>query len=240
MNDEKLNTIKPANIKQWAIDDRPREKLLQKGANALSDSELLAIMLRAGNKHETAVDLARRILKDADDNLLNLSKHTVKSLSKYNGVGEAKAITIIAALELGRRSLASEAINKQQISCSKDAFELILPFLHNQPYEQIWAFFLNRHNKLLCKEQISTGSIVESVIDPGRILRIALDAYAVGIILFHNHPSGNLKPSEADIKLTQKIQKAAAIFNIKLLDHIIVGNNNYFSFADDNLLDNNI
>ena len=226
----------PTGIKNWAEEDRPREKMLQKGVAALSDSELLAILLSSGNKNETAVDLARRILKDVDDNLQELSKHTVKSLSKYNGVGLAKAVTVIAALELGKRRISSDISKKQHITCSKDTYELMCSCLLDKPYEHVWAIFLDRRNKLLHKELISTGGITGATIDQNRLLRSALEVYATGIILCHNHPSGSITPSKEDISITQKIAAAAALLNISILDHLIVGENGYYSFKDEGLL----
>jgi len=231
--------VKPTGIKNWAEEDRPREKMLQKGSAALSDSELLAILLGSGNKDETAVDLARRILKDADDDLQELSKHTVKSLSKYKGVGLAKAVTVMAALELGKRRISQDVYKKQQVTCSKDVYDLICVHLLDKQYESVWAVFLDRKNKILHKELIGTGGIVGSALDANRLLRTALEVYATGIILCHNHPSGNLIPSEEDIQLTQKIKEAASLFNIRLLDHLIVGENEYYSFADEGLINNN-
>jgi len=228
--------VKPTVIKNWAEEDRPREKMLQKGAASLSDSELLAILLASGNKDETAVDLARRILKDADDSLQELSKHTVKSLSKYKGVGLAKAVTVMAALELGKRRIAGDVSKKQSITCSKEIYDVICVELLDKQYEYVWAIFLDRKNKILHKELIGTGGITASALDPNRLLRTALEMYATGIILCHNHPSGSTNPSKEDIRLTQNIQKAASLFNINVLDHLIVGENEYYSFADEGLI----
>jgi DNA repair protein RadC len=228
--------VKSSGIKNWAKEDRPREKMLQKGAFSLSDSELLAILLGSGNKNETAVDLARRILKDADDNLQELSKHTVQSLSKYNGVGLAKAVTVMAALELGKRRTSSDVSKRQQVTCSKEIYDLISMHLLDQPYEHVWTIFLNRQNKILHKELISTGGIAGAMFEPNRILRTALEVYATGIVLCHNHPSGNLIPSKEDIQMTKKIKEAATLLDIKLLDHLIVGENGYYSFFDEGMI----
>lgn len=225
--------MKPTGIKSWANEDRPREKMLMKGAGALSDSELLAILLREGNRDETAVDLARRILKDSENNINILSRHTVKSLSQYKGIGEAKAITLLAALELGKRRVSSDIRKDPEICCSKDAYDLMYMHLHSQQYEQFWTIFLDRKNKVLRKEQIGAGGLTATIADPNKIMRIALEEYATGMILCHNHPSGNLRPSRDDISLTEKIKAAAALFNIVVLDHIIVGDNDYYSFADE-------
>ena len=232
--------MKPSGIKNWAEEDRPREKMLQKGTLFLSDSELLAILLGSGNKDETAVDLARRILKDADDNLQELSKYTVKSLSKYKGVGLAKAVTVMAALELGKRRTSCGVAKQQKITCSKEIYAFISPYLLDQPYEHLWTIFLNRKNKILHKELISVGGITSTAIDANRLLRIALEVYATSIILCHNHPSGSLIPSKEDIQMTMKIKEAASLLDIKILDHIIVGRNGYYSFFDEGLINASI
>ena len=231
--------MKPSGIKTWAEEDRPREKMLQKGAFSLSDSELLAILLGSGNQDETAVDLARRILKDAGDNLQELSKHTIKSLSKYKGVGLAKAVTVMAALELGRRRISGNVSKRRQVSCSKDVYDLICPHLLDQPYEHVWAIFLDRKNSFLHKELIGTGGIVGAACDMNRLLRTALETYATGIILCHNHPSGGVVPSKEDIAMTRKITEAAALLDIRVLDHLIVGGDRYYSFADEGKLGDN-
>lgn len=202
----------------------------------MSDSELLAILLGSGNTKETAVDLARRILRDAGDNLNALSKHTIKSLSQYTGVGPAKAITVMAALELGKRRISAETVKKPVVSCSKDAYELIYMHLHHQPYELFWTFFLDRQNRVIRKEEISSGGLTATIADPKKIIRIALEEYATGLMLFHNHPSGSLKPSGEDLALTKKIKAAAALFDIAVLDHIIVGDDGYYSFIDSGIL----
>jgi DNA repair protein RadC len=228
--------VKQTGIKNWAEEDRPREKMLQKGSASLSDSELLAILLSSGNTEETAVDLARRILKDAGDNLSELSKHTIKSLSKYKGVGLAKAVTVMAALEFGKRRISSDVSKKQQVTCSREVYDLISVHLLDKQYEHIWAIFLDRKNRVLHKELVSTGSITGTALDPNRLLRIALEVYATGIILCHNHPSGSLSPSKEDILMTQKIKETASLLNIHILDHLIVGENGYYSFADEKLI----
>jgi len=228
--------VKSTGIKNWAEEDRPREKMLQKGVASLSDSELLAILLSSGNKDETAVDLARRILKDAGDSLQELSKHTVKSLSKYKGVGLAKAVTVMAALELGKRRIASDVSKKQIVSCSREAYDLISVELLDKQYEYIWAIFLDCKNKVLHKELIGTGGVMTSAMDINRLLRTALEVYATGIILCHNHPSGGVMPSQSDIQMTQKIKETALLLNIKILDHLIIGENRYFSFTDEGLI----
>ena len=224
------------NIKQWAEDDRPREKLISKGKAALSDAELLAILMRSGSQKETAVDLSKRILSDVSDNLLELSKLSLNDLLGYSGVGEAKALSIIAALELGKRCRVSEVAVKEKISGSRDVFEYFQNNLADNQYEEFWVLFLNRANKILKKNIISQGGIAGTVADPKKIFKAALENNASSMILCHNHPSGNIKPSEADIKLTRKLKDAGTLMDISVLDHIIIGDNTYFSFADEGLM----
>ncbi|HOV11997.1 MAG TPA: DNA repair protein RadC [Bacteroidales bacterium] len=224
------------NIKQWAEDDRPREKLISKGKSVLSDAELLAILMRSGSQKETAVDLSKRILSDVSDNLLELSKLSLNDLLGYSGVGEAKALSIIAALELGKRCRVSEVAVKEKISGSRDVFEYFQNNLADNQYEEFWVLFLNRANKILKKNIISQGGIAGTVADPKKIFKAALENNASSMILCHNHPSGNIKPSEADIKLTRKLKDAGTLMDISVLDHIIIGDNTYFSFADEGLM----
>ncbi len=224
------------NIKQWAEDDRPREKLMTKGKSALSDAELLAILLRSGSRKETAVDLSKRILSEVSGNLLELSKLSLSEFVKYRGVGEAKALSIIAALELGKRCRVSEVAIKEKISGSRDVFEYFQNNLADNQYEEFWILLLNRANKIIKKSSISQGGIAGTVADPKKIFKTALECNASSIILCHNHPSGNIKPSEADIKLTKKLKDAGLLMDISVLDHVIIGDNAYFSFADENLL----
>ncbi len=223
-------------IKYWAEDDRPREKLLLKGKNALSDAELIAILLRSGNRKQSAVDLSKQILEKASNNLIELSKFSVEDFLKFRGIGEAKALSVISALELGRRRRGAEIIQKEKISSSKDVFELFQSIMEDYKYESFWILLLNRANKIIKKIQVSDGGVSGTVADPKRIFKLSLENDASGLILCHNHPSGNTKPSEADIKLTKKIQKGGELLDINVLDHIIVGEENYFSFADENLL----
>ncbi len=223
-------------IKFWAEDDRPREKLLLKGKNALSDAELIAILLRSGDRKKSAVDLAKDILNTASNNLIELSKFRVDELLKFNGIGEAKALSIIAALELGRRRRGAEVLQKEKISSSKDVFDLFQSIMEDYKYESFWILLLNRANKIIKKIQISDGGVSGTVADPKRIFKLSLENNSSGIILCHNHPSGNIKPSEADIKLTKKIKEGGELLDINVLDHIIIGDENYFSFADQNML----
>lgn len=223
-------------IKQWAKDDRPREKLLLKGAEILSNSELLAILIHNGTREKTAVDLGKEILKLGKDNLAELGKLSVKELMKIKGIGEAKAITIAAALELGRRRLATSSLEKSVIGSSTDIAAYLRSALKDYRREVFAVIFLNRANKINHFEIVSAGGITGTVADPRIILKKALEENAVSIILCHNHPSGSLRPSRADEELTTKIKEAAKYFDIKVIDHIIVGEDGYYSFADEGIL----
>jgi DNA repair protein RadC len=223
-------------IKQWSKDDRPREKLLSTGAENLSNSELLAILIHNGTRQKTAVDLAKEILKLGKDNLVELGKLSIKELMKIKGIGEAKAITIAAALELGRRRQASAPLEKHIVRSSGDIARYLQTRLKDHRHEVFAVLFLNRANKINHFEIISEGGITGTVADPRIILRKALEEDAVNIILCHNHPSGSLKPSRLDEELTRKIKDAAMLFDISVVDHIIVSENGYYSFADEGLL----
>jgi DNA repair protein RadC len=223
-------------IKQWAKDDRPREKLLMKGPESLSDSELLAILIINGNKEKSALDLAKDVLKLGKNNLPELGKLSVKELTKVKGIGEAKAISIVAALEIGRRRQALAAREKEIISSSSDVATYLQTLLKDYKHEVFAVLFLNRANKINHFEIISQGGITGTVADPRIILKKALEEDAVSLILCHNHPSGSLKPSRADEDLTQKIKEAAKYFDIKVLDHLIVSDDGYYSFADEGIL----
>lgn len=223
-------------ITSWAEDDRPREKLIAKGQHSLSNAELIAILIATGTRKLSAVDLAKVILDTSNNNLIDLSKLSVKDLMKFDGIGQAKAITIIAALELGRRRRESEAIQKEKITSSKDVFEVAQSSLADLNYESFLLLLLNRANKVLKKIQISEGGVSGTVADPKKIFKIALENNASSIILAHNHPSGNVKPSHSDIHLTEKIKNGAEHLDISLLDHIIVGDESYYSFADEGIL----
>ena len=219
-------------INKWAEDDRPREKLELKGRHALSDAELLAILIATGTKHESAVDLSKRLLQKASNNLIELSKMCLSDLLKEKGIGRAKAMTIMAALELGRRKNESGAISMEKITHSSQAFEIFRSLMGDNHYEQFWMLLLNRGNRLMRKIPISEGGISGTVVDPKKIFNIVLEFHSSSIIIGHNHPSGNLEPSEADTRLTRKIRDAGALLDIALLDHIIVGDDSYYSFAD--------
>lgn len=223
-------------IKQWAKDDRPREKLLMKGAESLSNSELLAILIQNGSKEKTAVDLAKEVLKLGKDNLNQLGRLSLKDLMKIKGIGEAKAIAITAALELGRRRQAEAPLDKTGILSSSDIASFLQAKLKDHRHEVFAVMFLNRANKVNHFEIISTGGITGTVADPRIILRKALEHDAVNIILCHNHPSGSLKPSRADEQLTAKIKDAAKLLDLTVLDHLIVSENGYYSFADEGIL----
>ncbi len=220
-------------IKEWAEDDRPREKLASKGKEALSNAELLAILIGSGNRHETAVDLARRILDSCQNNLLELSKLGLTRLRQFRGVGLAKAITIEAALELARRRPQSESPERRFLKTSKDAYEILRFRLEDLREEQCWVLFLNRANGELCTERISSGGLTGTVVDVRVIFRRALELGATGIILSHNHPSGNLQPSQADDEITRKARMAGDSLDIRVLDHLIISDRGYYSYADE-------
>lgn len=224
-------------INKWAEEDRPREKMLAKGASALSDAELLAILIGSGNSKESAVQLSQRILHSVENNLNKLGKLSIRELSSsFKGIGEAKAVTIAAALELGKRRNASEAIQQGSIRSSRDAFMLLQPFLCDLPHEELWVVFVNRTGKVISKQRISQGGLSGTTADVRIILKAAIESLASGILLFHNHPSGNLKASEQDDSLTEKLKKAASFLDINLLDHIIIADTLYYSYADEGKL----
>lgn len=223
-------------IKKWATADRPREKLLLNGVQTLSDTELIAILLRTGTKKISAVELARKLLDRSGNNLNKLGKLSVSDLMKLKGVGEAKAITLVAALELGKRRNLSENSDNFSIKCSRDIFEIFHVLLSDLSHEEFWILLLNRSNKVIDKMKISQGGVAGTVIDKKIILKMALENLASSIILCHNHPSGNINPSQADIEITKGINDAAKLMDIKLLDHIIVADQDYYSFLDEGLL----
>ena len=220
-------------IRAWAEDDRPREKLLLKGKAALSDAELIAILIGSGSTSETAVDLSKRILQSLNNQLSELGKLSVKDLIKFKGIGEAKAISIIAALELGRRRKDSEPEKRVRISDSRSAFDAIYPHLGDLNHEEFWVLFLNRANEVIGKENVSKGGVSGTVVDPKVVFKHAVQFPASAIILAHNHPSGQLKPSQTDHQLTKKLKEAGQALDIPVLDHLIIGERNYFSFVDE-------
>jgi len=231
-----MDQYKKLNIKDWAEEDRPREKLLKNGARSLTDAELIAILIGSGNLEETAVELSRRILASVDNNLHDLGKKSIDSLCSFKGIGEAKAITIVAALELGKRRKDADVFSKKVITASKDAFDYFLPLLGDLGHEEFWVMLLDRGNKIQDTFRISQGGISGTVIDVRIILKPALEKQASYVLLCHNHPSGTLRPSDPDRAITNKIRDAAKLMDISVLDHIIIGQNQYFSFADEGLL----
>ena len=227
---------KGLNILEWAEEDRPREKLLLKGRTHLTDAELIAILIGSGNRSLTAVELAKQVLQNCQNDLHQLAKYSVNDLMRFKGIGSAKAIAIISALELGRRRSLSANEQRKQIRSSQDVFEFIKPKLLDQPVEQFWILSLNRNNKVINSRLISHGGVSGTVADPKVIFKLALEDLASGIILIHNHPSGNLKPSQADKKLTDKMVAAGKLLEIPVLDHLIFTDEHYFSFADEGLI----
>jgi DNA repair protein RadC len=223
-------------IKFLAEDDRPREKFLLKGKNSLSDAELLAIIMGSGNREDSAVELGRKILDSVGNNWHNLSLLQISDLIKFKGIGEAKAISIATALEIGRRRAAQEVPEKIQIKSSADLFKVLQPFLGDLQTEEFWVVFLNQSNRILGKSRLSSGGINQSVVDVRILFKSAIENFATGIVIAHNHPSGNLKASQEDLKITKQISDGGKILNIQLLDHLIITQNSYLSFADENLL----
>lgn len=223
-------------IKSLAEDDRPREKFLLKGKASVSDSELLAIIMGSGNREESAVELARRILNSVENNWHRLSQLSIKDLTKFKGVGEAKAISIATALEIGNRKSQQEVLERQQITGSKDCFEILQPYLSDLSTEEFWAVFLNHQNKILYKTCLFRGGIASSVADVRVIFKTALEHFSTRIIVAHNHPAGSLKPSQEDINITNKIKEAGNLLEIELLDHLIIAQNKYYSFKEEGIL----
>ena len=223
-------------IKSWAEDDRPREKMLLKGKTALSDAELVAILIGSGSKNESAVTLSKRILASIDNNLNSLGKLSVLELQRFKGIGEAKAISIITALELGRRRRLEEALELPTITSSKAVFNIMQPLIGELQHEEFWIVYLNNSNKVIYKDQLSKGGLTGTLVDVRLVFKRGIELNATAIILCHNHPSGKLQASTADKQITAKLVKAGETLDIKVLDHLIVTENAYFSFADENLL----
>lgn len=219
-------------IKDWALEDRPREKMIKRGIGSLSDAELLAILIKSGTKNENAVAIAQRILLTANSNLNELGKFNLKDFTNTKGIGEAKGITIMAALELGRRRKQAVALNRPKIESSHDIIEIFQPLLADLPHEEFWVLFLNRANKVIDQTKVTQGGITGTIFDIKLIMKSAIERLASSIIICHNHPSGNPKPSEQDIRITQKLKEAAQLFDINLLDHIIITDSECYSFAD--------
>jgi DNA repair protein RadC len=226
----------PLNIKSWSPEDRPREKLLLKGTSALSDAELVAILIGSGTPKLSAVELSKKILLQGNNNLNELARLSVKDLMKIKGIGEAKAITIIAALELGRRRKEQDPEEKPKITSSKDAFDILKGEMMDLPNEEFWVLLMNRANRVIKKKRVSEGGVSGTVADPKIIYKMALEELASGLIVAHNHPSGNLQASQSDLDLTKKLKEAGKFLEIQLLDHIIIANQKYLSFADEGMI----
>ncbi len=224
------------NIKSWAIEDRPREKLMLRGIHSLSNAELIAILIGSGNRDESAVDLSKRILISVQNNLGSLSNLSIEALQRFNGIGEAKAISILTALELGKRQFSENIEVKPKITCSKDAFELMYQRIGDLKHEEFWVLYLDNANKVLDKYQLSKGGLTATLVDVRLVFKRAIELSSVGMILCHNHPSGKMQPSHSDIELTKQIKEAGVTLNIKLLDHLIISKKKYFSFADEGVL----
>jgi len=224
-------------IREWAADDRPREKMLAKGPEALSNAELFAILIGSGTSNKSALELARELLETAGNSLKRLSALSIHEIKKIHGIGSAKAVTIVAAVEIARRREGEVDDDEEVILSSRDAQKALIPMLRDKQHEEFCILLLNRRNKILVKERISMGGMTATQVDVRKIMKMALDTRALGIILGHNHPSGNLKPSDSDIALTRQIFKAAALFDIRLLDHVIISqNSSYYSFQDEGIL----
>ena len=221
-------------ITNWSEDDRPREKLMLKGKSSLSDAELIAILIGSGSRNESAVDLSKRILASAD-NLNSLGKMSISQLMNFKGIGEAKAIAIIAALELGRRRRVEDAVDLVKITSSKMVFEIMQPIIGELPHEEFWVLFLNNSNKVISKSQLSKGGISGTIVDIRLVYKLALENGATGLILCHNHPSGNLQPSDADKQITKKLKLAGDSLDVKVLDHLIITETKYYSFVDEGI-----
>lgn len=222
-------------ITNWSEDDKPREKLMLKGKSVLSDAELIAILIGSGSRNESAVDLSKKILASVDNNLNALGKVSISQLMNFKGIGEAKAISIIAALELGRRRRAEEVVELKKVTSSKVIFEIMQPIIGELPHEEFWIIYLNNSNKVISKSQLSKGGITGTLVDIRIVFKTALEMGATALILCHNHPSGTLIPSDADKQITKKLKLAGDSLEIKVLDHLIVTETSYFSFADEGI-----
>jgi DNA repair protein RadC len=223
-------------IKTWSPDDQPREKMIAKGKNALSDAELIAILLGSGNTEESAVDLAKHILRDYQNDIYQLGLASIEALKKYKGIGDAKAVTVAAALELGRRRKESSRKEIVVITGSQSAFEVFQPYFQDLSNEEFWILHLNRGNRVLLCENISKGGMAGTVVDPKVVYRRALELQSAAIVVAHNHPSGNLQASQQDIDITKKLVNAGKMLEISFLDHLIIHDNAFYSFADEGML----
>lgn len=230
-----MDEIKKLTIKEWNADDRPREKMLAKGISALSDAELLAILISTGTKSQSALDLARAVLSSADNNLHLLGKRTISDLIKIGGIGEAKAVTIMAALELGRRRSNAD-LERTEVRTYTDVSKIMQPIIGDLPHEEFWVMFLNRNNRVIDKVLISSGGVSGTTVDVRIIMKKAIERLASSLILVHNHPSGNLTPSAEDKNLTKRIADAAKFFGINVVDHVIIADKKYYSFAEYGLM----
>ncbi len=228
-----MDLEKNITIRSWAEEDRPREKLLLKGRKYLSNAELIAIIIGSGSRNESAVELSKKILASVNNDLFALGKLSIKDLQKFKGIGEAKAISIMACLELGSRRKNTEVVEKPKISSSKEAYQELKDLFYELDHEQFWILLLSRANRIIIKKQISAGGVSGTVVDSKIIFKTALEHLASGIILFHNHPSGNLKPSRADIEITKKLMAAGKHLDINVLDHIIISDSGYVSLVDE-------
>ncbi len=222
-------------ITVWSEDDKPREKLILKGKDALSDAELIAILIGSGSRSESAVDLSKRILSSVDNNLNSLGKLSLAQLITFKGIGSAKAISIIAATELGRRRRVEDIVELTMITSSRKVFEIMLPIIGELPHEEFWVLFLNNSNNIILKSQLSKGGISGTIVDVRLVFKLALENGATGLILCHNHPSGVLKPSEADKQITNKLKLAGDGLDVKVLDHLIITESKYYSFVDEGI-----
>lgn len=231
-----MNEYKKLNIKEWAVEDRPREKLLSRGARSLTDAELIAILIGSGSLEESAVELSRRLLASVGNSLNELGRKGIDYLQTFKGIGQAKAVSIVAALELGKRRKDADVFLKKKITCSRDAADYFMPLISDLPHEEFWVMVLDRGNKIKDHFCISQGGISGTIIDVRIILKHVLTQMGVSIILCHNHPSGTMEASDADIAITRKIKQAAEVMDITVLDHIIIGQNRYLSFADEGML----
>jgi len=231
-----VNKIANLSIKQWNEDDRPREKMLSKGRDSLSDAELIAILIGSGNRQESAVGLSKRILASVNNNLNELASLSISDLIKFKGVGQAKAISIITAITLGRRTQLENAMVKPIIKSSTSVFNIMQPRIGNLTHEEFWVLYLNNSNKIIHSKQLSKGGVTGTLVDIRILFKKAIELLATGIVVCHNHPSGKITPSDSDKKLTQKIKEAGRILDVKLLDHLIITEKNYYSFADENKL----
>lgn len=231
-----MSNYKKISIKEWALEDRPREKLQKNGIAALSNSELIAILIGSGTREISAVELSKQVLMTCNNNLDELGKFSINDLTKVKGIGPAKAISIIAALELGKRRKSEEVLQRNKITASKDVAEIFSAEVSDLNYEEFWVLFLNRSNRVLEKVKLSQGGIAGTVMDVRLLLKMAIEKVASSIIICHNHPSGNKYPSESDKAITKKVKEAVLMVDIQLLDHIIIAGREYYSFADEGIL----